>query len=54
MKIPKIDISQISEADAQNIGRTFLAAVLKYYENPENLKRYEEQKKRDQEAVKSE
>ena len=45
MKIPKIDISQISETDAQNIGRTFLAAVLRYYENPENLKHYEDQKR---------
>jgi len=45
----KIDVSLIPERDWKNLAITFLGAVERFYENPENIKRFEEWKK-EQEA----
>lgn len=42
----KIDVSQILERDWKNLAITFLGAVERFYENPENIKRFEEWKKK--------
>lgn len=41
----RIDTSQIPAATAQMLGATFLAAVKKFYQNPENVKKFEEWKR---------
>lgn len=35
-------MSSIPAADAQNIGMTFFEAARKFYENPKNLKAFED------------
>lgn len=37
----RFDLSQISTADKHNLAATFLEAALRFYEDPENLKRFE-------------
>ena len=41
-KKSRFDLSLIGEADAHNLAVTFLEACLRFYEDPENRKRYEE------------
>lgn len=41
MQNVKMDLSQIGKADTDNIGRTFLEAVRRFYDNPENTKAFE-------------
>lgn len=36
-----IDISQIPEVEVRNLSSTFLAAVIRYYDDPEHLKAFE-------------
>ena len=38
----RFDLSLMSEADKHNLYSTFLDACLRFYEDPENLKRFEE------------
>ena len=38
---PRFDLSQIGEADRQNLASTFLKAVKRFYEDPANLERFE-------------
>lgn len=45
----KIDVSLITARDRKNLSITFLGAVKRFYENPENIRRFEEWKK-EQEA----
>lgn len=45
----KFDFSQIPEIECRRLGKTFLAAVKRFYENSENIRRFEEWKK-EQEA----
>lgn len=45
----KFDFSQIPEIECRRLGKTFLAAVERFYANPENIRRFEEWKK-EQEA----
>lgn len=42
MSCPNFDISQISKADRRNLAAAFYKAIKKFYENPENLARFEE------------
>jgi hypothetical protein len=46
MPTVQIDISQIPTADTRNLSQTFLTAVRRFYDNPENLKKFEDWKKR--------
>lgn len=39
---PKIDPAQIPEVEARNLCRDLLTAVQRFYQNPENLKQFEE------------
>lgn len=39
---PHFDLSQIGEADRQNLAATFLSAVQRFYEDPANIARFEE------------
>ena len=42
-----IDLSKMSQIDRRLLSSTLYNAIKKYYENPENLRRFEEwQKKR--------
>lgn len=38
---PRIDYSQVSEADWRNLSATFLKAIQRFYEDPTNLDRFE-------------
>lgn len=43
----KLDLSQMSRMDRYLLSSTLYNAIKKYYENPDNLRRFEEwQKKR--------
>lgn len=47
MAAVKIDCAQIPRVEVNNLCRTFLAAIERFYEDPENRKRFEEwQRKR--------
>lgn len=37
---PRIDYSQVSEADWQNLSATFLDAIQRFYEDPANHERF--------------
>lgn len=39
---PRFDLSQLGEADRQNLASTFLKAIQRFYENPANIDRFEE------------
>lgn len=41
-KKPRIDLSQVGEANWQNLAVTFLDAMQRFYEDPANLERFEE------------
>lgn len=41
-----IDVSLISEVDMRNLCRATLEAVKRFYEDPENVRRFEEWKAR--------
>ena len=41
----KPDLSQMSRIDRYLLSSTFYNAIKKYYENPENLRRFEEWQK---------
>lgn len=45
MATVQIDISLIDKADVRAIGATFTEAVKRFYEDPKNLKAFEEWKK---------
>ncbi len=45
MRAIRIDTSQIPAVDVQNLSRTFLTAIQRFYEDPENVKRFEEWKR---------
>lgn len=38
--LPKIDPSLIPEVDTRNLCRDFLAAIHRFYQDPENVKRF--------------
>lgn len=38
---PRFDLTQIGNADKQNLASTFLSAVQRFYEDPENRARFE-------------
>ena len=38
----RFDLSQMGEADKHNLAATFCEAVKKFYESPENRKRFED------------
>lgn len=40
-KKPRIDLSQVGEADKRNLARTFLGAIERFYEDPVNLARFQ-------------
>ena len=44
MQNVKIDFSQIPEVEARNLVRTFYEAVKRFYEDPENVRMFEEWK----------
>lgn len=51
----KINVSEIPQIELKLLGRTFLDAVKKFYENPENVRGFEEWKaKRDAERQQKE
>lgn len=51
----KINVSEIPQIELKLLGRTFLDAVKKFYEDPENVKGFEEWKaKRDAERQQKE
>ena len=41
----RIDVSRISPCERRNLGRTFLAAVERFYDDPKNVAAFEEWKK---------
>ena len=42
---PRIDLSQVGEADKRNLARTFLEAIERFYEDPVNRERFEKWQK---------
>ena len=44
-KRSRFDLSQMGEADRRNLASTCLEAVKRFYEDPENIKRFEAWKK---------
>lgn len=38
---PRFDLTQVGEADRQNLAATFLSAIQRFYEDPANLERFE-------------
>lgn len=38
---PRIDFSQIGQADLNNLASTFLDAAKRFYEDPANIERFE-------------
>lgn len=45
MRPVRIDLSQIPSVDVQNLSRTFLSAVKKFYADPRNVAGFEEWKR---------
>lgn len=43
--VAQIDVSQIQSADIQQLSSTFLTAVKRFYNDPQNLKGFEDWKK---------
>ena len=41
----RIDVSRVSPCERRNLGRTFLAAVERFYDDPKNVAAFEEWKK---------
>lgn len=41
----KFDFSQIPEVEARNLARAFYEAAKRFYEDPENVRKFEEWKK---------
>lgn len=44
MMAVQIDVRQIPSSDVHNLSNTFLTAVKNFYDDPENVKRFEEWK----------
>ena len=44
----RFDLSQIGEADWHNLAATFFDAMMEFYKNPENLRRFEEWERQQQ------
>lgn len=45
MNKPRIDVSQIGQADWNNLASTFLKAAERFYEDPANRERFEKWQK---------
>ncbi len=43
--VSTVDVSQIPKSDVTNLCRDFLAAVERFYEDPENVRRYDQWEK---------
>ena len=46
MKKIRIDVSQIPAADVRALSAAFLSAVQRFYSDPQNMKKFEEWKRR--------
>lgn len=47
----RFDTSQIGEADKRNLAATFYDAIMRFYENPEHVKEFEQWQKDKQKAI---